>query len=412
MHTSLETLIHPFDREEFLADYWERAPLVVERRDPQYFASLLGAEDVDYLINVASSSERSVELLKDSGDYVNAPDPKRADRVNAVYKAFQNGASVRVNGAQRFWKPLHLACRELEGVFGAPVQANLYCSPPGTQGTSRHYDAHDVFVVQLLGTKSWRIYEPVFPLPFSLVPPLPFEERNPKTSFFYRGGPKKGQSNISDEESGAPVREMTLHAGDVLYLPRGFVHEVATSDSASAHITLGVHVITMLDLLTASLSLLGNRDVRLRTALPPGYLTDPTVGESMREKFNALLETFAREADADEALDEVARSFIYNKQGVGYGTLFSSDDAPQIDAGTTLERRPGVVFRLVRDGETTGLVSSRGSLSMPPPFAPALSFIARTPRFSVGEIPGGLSDRSKFVLARRLIADGFFTAVG
>ena len=55
----------------------------------------------------------------------------------------------------------------LEQVLEHPVQANAYFTPRDSQGLAVHHDTHDVFVLQLAGTKAWTIHEPV------LADPLP-----------------------------------------------------------------------------------------------------------------------------------------------------------------------------------------------------------------------------------------------
>ena len=45
------------------------------------------------------------------------------------------------------------------------MQANAYITPPQNRGFDDHYDVHDVFVLQIEGTKRWIIHEPVHPDP-------------------------------------------------------------------------------------------------------------------------------------------------------------------------------------------------------------------------------------------------------
>jgi hypothetical protein len=44
------------------------------------------------------------------------------------------------------------------------------------------------------------------------------------------------------EEAGRPSMNVTLHAGDVLYLPRGWIHDARTFNTESMHVTMGVQV--------------------------------------------------------------------------------------------------------------------------------------------------------------------------
>ena len=75
------------------------------------------------------------------------------------------------------------------------VGANVYLTPPGTQGFAPHYDDVDVFLLQLEGKKEWRVYEP--------------PKENDRLARFSSG-------NFSQNEIGKPCLEMTLKAGDML----------------------------------------------------------------------------------------------------------------------------------------------------------------------------------------------------
>ena len=403
-----DILLHPVSPEEFFGRHWEKSPLIVSGRAGDYFSSLLSAADIDYLISAAATADASsVEAIRGTGE-VERADPSRPDRVTSVYQSFKRGATVRVYSVQNYWKPIQAACRGLEDAFGARVRANLYCTPAGSQGAPRHYDTHEIFVLQIHGTKHWRVYEPVVKLPLETVPPLPFEGRGPELQH-YRGGPRKSRSSIDEEESGPPVTEATLEPGDLLYLPRGFVHEAATSAVPSAHLTFGVHVLRWLDLMTVALAQLSNRDERLRRALPPGFLARGVKTSEMRETFRALADAFSGGADLEAAANEIAGSFIRHAQRVGDGTLFAACDADSVEADTVLVRRPGVLLSFIEEAGGCGLHSALESLVMPPAFAPALEYVARNDRFAVRDIPGGLSERSRLTLARRLVSAGFFT---
>lgn len=399
-NTSLEHLLAPVSSEEFFARHWEQRPLVVARGDAGRYAGLLDASDLEHVITSACEQGAKVELLGDPEGAAVA----QAESASVVFKAFRRGATVRVYGVQRLVKPLRTLCRELEQLFGFPVNANLYCTPAASQGAQLHYDTHDVLVLQTAGRKRWRVFPPLVSLPLTHVPPLPFEERTPLLKY-QRGGPRKGRADIEEEDCGELLHDLTLAAGDLLYLPRGFVHEARAGEESSVHVTLGVHALTWLDLLAVALGQVGNRDERFRRALPVGLHTNAPDG--LPEQLAALLEAFARQADVRAAVDEVAGSFIHHRQALGEGALAGPDAPEEFDARTPLERRPGLLCRFVSEGATAGLVSAHAELWMPANFAPALRFVARAGRFRAAELPGPMSDESKLALARRLMKDGF-----
>lgn len=404
----LRELLSPVTPEDFFSAHWERAPLVVARREPAHYANLLSESDVDFVVSTVFARERgAVELLGGNGDG-NSRNVRVPQNVAEIYEGYRLGATIRAYKVHAIWKPLRTLCARLEQFFGFPAKANLYCSPPSAQGTKRHYDTHDVLVLQLHGRKHWRVYEPVVRLPLATVPPLPFEERDESLKYA-RGGPKKGRGDVGEAESGAPTHEVVLEPGDLLYLPRGFVHEAWTSESASTHVTVGLHVTTWLDVLTVALAQLSNRDERFRSV--PASLFNPQAAQendAVGEMFATLLRAFAGGAKLEGALAEINASFVHSRQATGDGLLIETESpSAQIESHTLLEKRGGLVCRVVVNGEMAGLVAAHKIFWMPKSFAPALRFVAETERFCAEEFPGQMSEHSKAVLARRMADDGF-----
>ena len=95
------------------------------------------------------------------------------------------------------------------------------------KGFAPHWDDVDVFVLQLEGSKRWRVFAP------------PTEEQElPRHSSKDFGGP----AALKRAGYEAACLDVVLERGDVLYLPRGFVHEaISSAEEASLHLTLSTH---------------------------------------------------------------------------------------------------------------------------------------------------------------------------
>jgi len=144
------------------------------------------------------------------------------------------GASFVVNGAGTYLRSIAELCLNATLAFQMPANANLYLTAGGVaQPTSGypHQDRQDVFIVQLAGSKKWRLYEADDMLP--------------------KNGQAKGKHGnpLHYKELGVPIRDVTLRPGQLLYLPRGMVHATTTLASTeteekterdSLHVTLGL----------------------------------------------------------------------------------------------------------------------------------------------------------------------------
>lgn len=403
----LESLLASISLDEFFSRYWEKAPFVCARGEPSHYQALLGVSDIDFIVSSAFTMDKAAVEALSTAEVKNFLKGDLATHVSEFYDAYRRGSTIRVNRVQRHWKPIRELCRSLEQSFEFPVRANLYCTPASASAFGRHYDTHDVLILQISGRKSWRIFRPLVQLPLESIPPLPFEERTAMLKYA-RGGPRKGRADIDDDECGEPLSELTLAAGDLLYIPRGFIHEAWTTNESSTHVTVALDVVRWLDLLSVALAQVSNRDVRFRQALPTG----PEARSKLAELFTALVDVFARHANLKDAAEELATSFVKNRQAVGDGTLAGPIPAADIDGNTLLEHRPGLLCRFAQNGGAVGIISTHSALWMPPGFDEALRFIAATRQFRADEIPGQMTETSKLSLARRLLQDGFVRIAG
>jgi bifunctional lysine-specific demethylase and histidyl-hydroxylase NO66 len=297
--------------------------------------------------------------------------------VERVAAAFADGATIVVQGLHHWWEPLALFCRALEGELGHPAQANAYYTPSDSQGLPVHHDTHDVFVLQLSGEKRWLVYDPVWELPLK-------EQR-------YR--PEMG-------EPGSPVLDVTLRAGDTLYLPRGWLHEALTSATDSLHLTLGVSVYTWIDAFRAAVAACAH-DGRFRRSVPAD-------GDGGAE----LVEALAERLEPDAVARRMRRRFVRTRRPIREGRLSELRALAELAADTQVERRPTVVADLGWEDGRLALAFEGKTVLFPAQAQAELEdlFAADGP-FRARNLRGDLDDPGRIVLVRRLVREGFLRLV-
>ncbi|KAJ1457901.1 hypothetical protein M885DRAFT_614913 [Pelagophyceae sp. CCMP2097] len=146
----------------------------------------------------------------------------------AARAALAAGYSLTVRHVELRDAAVAAACAALSEALGAPVQANAcgraYATPAGCCAMRPHTDRHDVYVLQLAGSKDWAVWE-------ASEASLPTRERPPAAL----ASPAGGGARV--------VRVVRLDAGDCLYVPRGVPHGAETvGTETSLHVSLGVDV--------------------------------------------------------------------------------------------------------------------------------------------------------------------------
>jgi ribosomal protein L16 Arg81 hydroxylase len=385
---ALALTLAPVETSEFLADHWERQPLVVARDDPQRFRHILAPEDVQKLVCETRIRAPGFRLVKEGaqlplagytediawrpGSFSGTPVVER------VAEELARGATLVLQALHLHWPAAALYCRGLEAALGCPVQANAYLTPATSRGFAVHHDTHDVFVLQVSGRKSWRVYEPVLELPLKQQ----------------RWSPRLG-------DPGPPTAAFTLEAGQTVYLPRGWPHEATTSEDESLHLTIGLHPTTRMDALRMALDSCAD-DPEFRRSLA----RDGTLPED-------LLERLAARLDPGEVARRARRRFVAGRRPVLHDQLSQVRDLDGLTATDPVERRPTVIAELEEEGDATVLVFEGKEIRFPPKATPAIRVAGRTGhRFRAADLPGPLDEAGRLVLVHRLVREGFLRRAG
>jgi ribosomal protein L16 Arg81 hydroxylase len=370
----LRRAVEPVDLEDFRREHWERRPLAVPRDEEGRFDDLLSARDVERLVTETAIRQPAFRLVKAgelptgyTTDLSWRPVPFSGTvRVDRVLEEFQNGATIVLQALHHTWLPLARYCRALEAELGHPVQANAYYTPRGSQGLPVHHDTHEVISLQVAGHKRWLVYDPVLELPL-----------------------KHQRYERSMGEPGPPVMDVTLRAGDTLYLPRGWMHEALTSDADSLHITVGVNVRPWVD---AVRSLLDD----LEWELP--------YRRSIDDEPDGLLELLAERLDSEAVRRRAREKLVHSRRPVLDGQLDELRALDECDVETPLERRATVIADL----NGTTLRFEGKWLGFPDRLREELEFLVEADGpFTAAELPGQLDEAGRLVLVRRLVRAGF-----
>ncbi len=236
--TTLSKLLAPTRPEDFLANSFGRKVAHI-RGTSKKFASVMSWDVLNRILAMDVWSAKSMQLMMDAqrvplsaycirtvnrnGHPTDRPDAAR------VQQLVQRGASLLLNEIETLHEGVLAVVRCLEQAFGAKGSANLYCSWQARPAFDSHFDRHDVYALQVVGDKRWRIYQG--------------RAENPIEHALFHNVPQAEY----DRMKGQVAREVDMRPGDLLYLPRGQFHDALASSAASIHVTFAVSQPTGID---------------------------------------------------------------------------------------------------------------------------------------------------------------------
>lgn len=205
-----DALIAPWTADRFWNEIWERTPLHLTGRPPDFYGPLIPAAAVDAMLFAGPGLPPGTARLYRGNEQRDGGSP--AD----LQAHYRQGFNILVQDVAGRWPGVATLLATLAGEYRAKCLAHLMVSPPRADGFAPHSDSYGVFALQIAGAKRWSIYDA---LPRSTI--------------------NQGL-NRHELRSAPPTRQVIMRAGDLLYLPRGTIHAAAALDEASVHLVFAL----------------------------------------------------------------------------------------------------------------------------------------------------------------------------
>ena len=382
--------------QDFFSIYHEQKYLFVPSASPSSFNDALELSDIEIYLASAPLKHGQIilvnrnnrpwadQFLKLDGDYVidNTID------IQKLIGLLENGTTAILTDLGKFVPKLKNYCERLGNEIGVRIQANVYITPADSQGYNVHIDSHDVFVLQLLGKKTWRLYEGL--------------TQNPTKSLIHK-------QKEFDEEKHKLASEIELAQGDLLYVPQGMYHAADTHEGPSIHITLGVLPRRGSELLKI-LADNAQDDDFFRAYLPRHFQEESTI-ESFKTKFKEACHRLIEEADVDKLLNEVYHQFSLRQPPDLSGVLLNTLQVKQLAINSEVKRKPNVRYWLEEEAWFTTVHFYKEKVQVPKPIEGVLETILGKESFMPKDISPNLSDKVKLDLVKKFISGGFLNII-
>jgi len=205
----------------FVKTYWNQRPVLIRRNCSSIYDALKVKDLSNFFPDAMAEGEENgqIELssFRAGDEYV------RIIHFYAnLFLGYLDGASVVYNQFECFWPEAAYFTQQLYKYLPSIFKEahhpalNLYVTPPGgNQIFPLHNDDQHVMILQVSGSKVWRVQ--------------------------YKPSPRyKGIKKVGTDEQETPALKAVLQPGDFLYVPRHHKHEGYTEDthSVSASLTL------------------------------------------------------------------------------------------------------------------------------------------------------------------------------
>ncbi|POM77498.1 Nucleolar protein, partial [Phytophthora palmivora] len=223
--STLTKLLGGMSLETFLSEYFEKKPLHVRKADKgALFGSGLFSRKkmlkvMEKQPHMGFGKDLTVcRYVNSERENFDGEDSNGHATSRQVASLLDRGYSCQFYQPQRYVDGLYELNAAFEEVFGGLAGASAYLTPANAQALAPHHDDVEVFVLQTQGRKKWKLYHPLVELA------------------------GEHSSDLAEDQIGEPWMELTVEEGDLLYFPRGVVHEACTDkEEFSTHVTVSVY---------------------------------------------------------------------------------------------------------------------------------------------------------------------------
>ncbi|CAE6959438.1 JmjC domain-containing protein [Paraburkholderia domus] len=234
MNSRLQFILGNIDASRFFSEFYGQTPLHLKGA-PDKFSGIFNLSDLNEILNFSTllyprvrvtdhhNTIHKYDLIDDKDRYSNNINNELNRR--KVLVAIARGGTLVFDRIQEHHRALETFVDELSGQIRARVSLNAYYTARRQTGVNVHFDRHDVFAIQIHGSKRWFYREDSHVVAKAIRhQPVPHVDEN-----------CTGWKSVLVEQ------------GDVFYCPRGVWHFTRTDDKHSAHLAMGWYPLTLGD---------------------------------------------------------------------------------------------------------------------------------------------------------------------
>ena len=374
---SFEAVLAPCSLDQFRSESLGKSPLHL--RGPHgRFRRLLDWDGLSRLLETCPLEPPRLRIVK-SGKTI---PPERYLRHlgemvsidgGALSLLFRDGATAVINVIDDLVPAIATLADEIGDCLGGRPSVNAYATWGDEAGLTAHSDYHDVLVLQLAGSKQWAIHRP------TRTDPLrddAFEPPSPDTP---------------------PYSVETLGDGDVLYLPRGWIHAPVPVGEPSLHLTISITYPTgagFLEWVSQQL----RSDPRVRAAVPQ---QDPNGLAHWKDELAGIV----AEAIGGNAVERYLRHKLAQRTARPRFSFSDFGRLPPTEWDDSTILRPAsqhcFVVEIKEDGGGA-LVAMGRSLPCSSGVAAALAGLSSTKPIALGDLKSGLTTEEAAELGQLL----------
>jgi ribosomal protein L16 Arg81 hydroxylase len=377
--SKIALVLGPVTESEFFENYWEQHPLHVSRSSKEHFASLTSIDTIESVLSVQALFYPSIQLtqLDQAIEVSEYTDAARRILPHRLIERHHEGATIVISQAHEKIPSLADFRRDIQNELNLRCQTNVYLSPKGKQGFNAHFDSHDVFILQVAGTKTFNFYEGGVELPYQ------------------QDGFQAGKHTV-----GALSQSTALEPGDTLYIPRGVMHDAVATEQTSLHITLGVYAITLRDVLIQMTQQLTDKDPEYRKSVPRNlqvllHNDDLPLTDELQQCLKPVLTS----AGLISALSSIEDTAAINSAPNCEGMLSASPTRGTLNK--TIQIDPSQLISVERSGEVIRLRTHAQVLEFINPLRAAIEQLLSAKKLEMSNFEG-LDDDQKQTLYTRL----------
>jgi ribosomal protein L16 Arg81 hydroxylase len=381
----------PIDNELFFQKYWEKKFLHISYKDKFKNIKTCTIDEIDSYFTSKNILPENIRIIQNGtkvslteySDKVTLLNGTIIDKVNVpkVYSKYNSGATLIINAAQDLFENLSSLCRSFEGFFKFPFQANIYITPPNSQGFIKHYDTHDIFLIQIKGPKTWCLYESKIKLATYLEP---------------------------NGDKHTKLLDIEINTGDVLYLPRGIVHEAFSEEKSTIHVNLVPKQIFGYNLIEKLAKQAEGEDVFFRKSIPNSFSTELEVKTYVLQ-FKQKLTELLNKNKIESLLKTETENFTINQNINVKGRFIDAINLENLKLDSKVKQREGIEFL---EKKVPGYsIINYGINSIKIPDFIEKSIFLNKKSFEVDQIQGLISKTGKLELVKEFIKEGFLEIV-